>query len=218
LSRRKKLRRKNKRRQRYRASVAPMPPVPVMVKRPQPRFEVDPELTWYAVRIAIRMDDVARKGLKRWGFAHWRPLFVFDKIYPTGRVREVVRNPLVRYMLVGIGSEAREAARCACKHELYLLSGIIGIETIVGVAGLPAVIQPSELQQFADSLADEQHPVEPRRSFSVGHRASVKVGPFASFGGIVEEIDMEQLRAVIAVEIFGRTTPVEIEFADLQAA
>lgn len=193
---------------------------PMMIKKPQPRFEVDQAIAWYAVRVSWRLNQVAKNGFKRWGFVHWQPLAVFDKVYPNGRVRELQRNVLVRYILVGVGQGAWDIATEMRMHPLHLLENVIGVETIIAVNGRPAQIKANELQNFADRIADEKGPLPGplKFEFKVGDAAIVGDGPFASFPGIVEEIDIRELSAKVAVSIFGRTTPVEVSLAHLQAA
>jgi transcriptional antiterminator NusG len=192
--------------------------VPIEIKRPQPRFEVDAALRWFVVRAAVRMGHVAYKGLKRAGFVPWRPVEVWDKHYPNGRIREIARRPLVRYILVGFGAKSRDKADEQRKSEFHMLSEVAGVESIVTIERKPIPVRAAELQDLADRLADERHPLPLDRIFSVGERASVKVGAFASFSGKIEEINVSELKATVAVEIFGSTTPVEIGFADLMAA
>jgi transcriptional antiterminator NusG len=69
-------------------------------------------------------------------------------------------------------------------------------------------------------VADESETVVPKRSkarfgFGVGETVRVKEGPFADFSGAIVEINEDQLKVKVLVNIFGRETPVELEFAQV---
>ena len=56
----------------------------------------------------------------------------------------------------------------------------------------------------------------PKQSFNVGENVKVMEGPFSGFSGVIEEINNEKGRIKVSVEIFGRPTPVEIEFSQVE--
>jgi len=94
-----------------------------------------------------------------------------------------------------------------------------GIVNFVGAGGKPSRLGRREVETFLP-VADESHDVVPKRSkarfgYGVGETVRVKEGPFADFSGAIVEINEDQLKVKVLVNIFGRETPVELEFAQV---
>ena len=94
-----------------------------------------------------------------------------------------------------------------------------GIVNFVGAGGKPSKVGRREVETFLP-VADESEAVVPKRSkarfgFGVGETVRVKEGPFADFSGAIVEINEDQLKVKVLVNIFGRETPVELEFAQV---
>lgn len=82
-------------------------------------------------------------------------------------------------------------------------------------------IKPTPIsQQEADRILAQTHELkDPRRTvetFTIGENVRVSDGPFASFNGVIEELDEEKGRLRVTVSIFGRSTPVELEYAQVE--
>lgn len=85
----------------------------------------------------------------------------------------------------------------------------------------PAVIAPKMMQKFADNLTghmkgDKDVEAFVEAMFEIGETVFISAGAFRSFNGTVEEIDDERERLKVAVSIFGRATPVELEFVQVE--
>jgi transcriptional antiterminator NusG len=80
----------------------------------------------------------------------------------------------------------------------------------------PQAISESEAQRILQQVQEGVERPKPSISFEIGENVRVSDGPFASFNGVVEEVDEARSRVKVAVSIFGRATPVELEFGQVE--
>ena len=89
---------------------------------------------------------------------------------------------------------------------------------IGGKADRPAPISDNELQSILRRIDDSLEKPKPKTIFEPGEIVRVADGPFNDFNGTVEEVNYEKNRLQVAVSIFGRSTPVELEFSQVEKA
>ncbi|TDR19425.1 transcription termination/antitermination protein NusG [Marinicella litoralis] len=87
---------------------------------------------------------------------------------------------------------------------------------IGGTAEKPAPITEREVNSILQRIEDGENKPQPKTLFDVGEIIRVIDGPFADFNGEVEEVNYEKSRMRVAVSIFGRSTPVELEFSQVE--
>ena len=113
-----------------------------------------------------------------------------------------------------------QLVRCYLDDEAWsVIRDTPGIVNFVGAGGKPSRLSRKEVETFLP-VADESETVVPKRSkarfgFGVGETVRVKEGPFADFSGAIQEINEDQLKVKVLVNIFGRAPPVELEFAQV---
>ena len=136
---------------------------------------------------------------------------------PTETITEVKRGKKVqteRKVMPGY-----VLAKLAMTDDVYhLIKNTAKVTGFLGTSGKPQPISDREAARYFG--AREAAAAEPRREVSVDYEIgdSVKVldGPFASFNGVVEELDFDKNRVKVSVSIFGRATPVELDFEQVE--
>lgn len=98
----------------------------------------------------------------------------------------------------------------------HLVRSIPRVAMFLGAHGKPAPISPKEVQKIRDSIAENGARLDDSIAFEVGDAVKVCDGPFATFNGVVEEIDSTKNRLKVSVSIFGRPTNVDLGFTQVE--
>ena len=136
-------------------------------------------------------------------------------IVPTHDVTEVKRGKRVQrkkkyfpsYILV----------KMEMSKELYhMIKDIQKVTGFLGTAGTPVPVSDKEIDKILGNIKEGALAPEPSMTFDIGEQVKVCEGPFASFSGMVEDIDEEKSRLKVSVSIFGRPTPVDLEYNQVE--
>jgi len=171
---------------------------------------------WYIVHAYSNFErkvaDEIRRQAEQRGLTE-----LFDEILvPTEKVQEVRRGRKVEserkffpgYVLVKMDmtDEAYHLIKNTPK-----VTGFLGADK-----SRPVPIPASEVDRILHQVQEGVERPKPSISFEIGEQVRVSDGPFASFNGLVEEVDEERARLKVAVSIFGRATPVELEYGQVE--
>ncbi|PYE85193.1 transcription termination/antitermination protein NusG [Phyllobacterium leguminum] len=170
---------------------------------------------WYIVHAYSNFEkkvaeDIENKARQK-GLSH-----LFEKILvPTEKVVEVRRGRKVDaerkffpgYVLV----------RADLTDDAYhLIKNTPKVTGFLGSDSKPVPISDREADQILMQVQEGVDRPKPSVSFEIGESVRVSDGPFASFNGVVQEVDEERSRLKVEVSIFGRATPVDLEFGQVE--
>ncbi|QEW05210.1 transcription termination/antitermination protein NusG [Nitrincola iocasae] len=173
---------------------------------------------WYVVHAYSGYEKRVMSGLKERIELHGMQDLFGDVLVPTeevveirdGKKRKSERKFYPGYVLVNM------VMNDETWHLVKSTPRVLGF--IGGTADKPAPIterEANEILQRVESGADKPRP---KTVFEPGEMVRVTEGPFADFNGVVEEVNYEKNRLQVAVLIFGRSTPVELEFRQVEKA
>tara|TARA_B100000886_G_scaffold312372_1_gene248301 strand:- start:677 stop:1207 length:531 start_codon:yes stop_codon:yes gene_type:complete len=100
----------------------------------------------------------------------------------------------------------------------HMIKNLKKVSGFLGTRGTPIPVSEKEIEKILGQIKDGV--VQPKSGieYNVGEKVQVIDGPFASFSGLVEDIDEEKLRLKVSVLIFGRPTPVDLEYSQVEKA
>jgi transcription termination/antitermination protein NusG len=90
----------------------------------------------------------------------------------------------------------------------------------IGIVGgeRPMPVSPEEIAVIKETISDSEDAEKPKVNFAVGETVKINDGPFLNFSGVIEEIEPERGKLKVTVNIFGRNTPVELEYWQVEKA
>lgn len=170
---------------------------------------------WYIVHAYTNFErkvaDAIRERALQAGLEH----LIEDIVVPTEEVTEVRRGRKVlaeRKFLPGYVLVKMELT----DQVFHLIRNTPKVTGFLGAENKPMPISDDEAARILHQVREGVERPKPSVTFEVGEQVRVADGPFASFSGSVEEVDEERARLKVAVSIFGRPTPVELEFGQVE--
>ena len=175
-------------------------------------------MRWYVVQAFSGYEGRVAKSLKEHIKMHGMEEKFGEVLVPTeevvemraGQKRKSERKFFPGYVLVQM---VMDETSWHLVRSVPRVMGFIG-----GTSDRPAPISDKEADAILNRLQESVDKPKPKTLFEAGEVVRVSDGPFADFQGVVEEVDYEKSRLKVSVLIFGRSTPVELEFGQVEKA
>jgi transcription termination/antitermination protein NusG len=182
-----------------------LPPVEAIVEGP----------AWYVIHCYSGYENKVRHNLEQRIETMGMKDRIFDVVIPTqeeievkdGKRRTVERHIFPGYVLVNLALS---------EESWYVVRNTPGVTGFVGMGNNPTPLRPEEVAQIVKRMEAEAPTVNV--TYKVGERVRIVDGPFNDFRGMVAEIDMERTKVRVMVSFFGRETPVELDFLQVEKA
>jgi transcriptional antiterminator NusG len=182
-----------------------LPPVEVTSNEP----------AWFVIHCYSGYENKVRHNLEQRIETMGMKDRIFDVVIPTqeetevkdGKRRTVERHIFPGYVLVKL---------LLSEESWYVVRNTPGVTGFVGMGNNPTPLRQEEVAQIFKRMDSEGPTV--KVSFKPGERVRIIDGPFNDFRGMVSEIDMERTKVRVMVSFFGRETPVELDFLQVEKA
>lgn len=170
---------------------------------------------WYVVHCYSGYENKVRHNLEQRIESMGMKDKIFDVVVPTeeeievkeGKRRTVERRVFPGYILVNM---------ILSEESWYVVRNTPGVTGFVGMGNTPTPLRPEEVAQIIKRMEAEAPRI--KVTFKSGERVRIVDGPFNDFRGTVSEIDMERAKVRVMVNFFGRETPVELDFLQVEKA
>jgi transcriptional antiterminator NusG len=195
-------------------AMAEAPPEPLETE-PAVEAPASPEEgpQWYVIHCYSGYENKVRHNLEQRIASMGMKGKIFDVIVPTeeeievkdGKRRTVERRVFPGYLLVQM---------ILSEESWYVVRNTPGVTGFVGMGNTPTPLRPEEVSQILKRMEAEAPKV--KVTFKPGQKVRIVDGPFNDFIGTVSEIDMDRTKVRVMVSFFGRETPVELDFLQVE--
>jgi transcriptional antiterminator NusG len=179
------------------------------------RYEADDDRRWYVVHCYSGQENKVRHAIEQRIETMGMQDKIFDVVVPTeeeievreGKRRTIERRVFPGYILVQMIMD---------EDSWYVVRNTPGVTGFVGMGNEPTPLRPEEVSQIMRRMEAEAPKI--KVTFRPGQKVRIIDGPFNEFIGTVGDIDMEKAKVRVLVSFFGRETPVELDFLQVEKA
>ena len=183
--------------------------------REEPLSDEEDLTDWFVIHCYSGYEKKVRHNLEQRIETMGMKGMIFDVIIPTqeevevkdGKRRTVERHIFPGYVLVNL---------ILTEESWFVVRNTPGVTGFVGMGNLPTPLRPEEVAQIIKRMEADSPMINV--TFKVGERIRIVDGPFNDFRGVVADIDMDRTKVRVMVSFFGRETPVELDFLQVEKA
>jgi len=184
----------------------------------------EPTKQWFVVHVLSGQEQRVRKRILHQVEREELGDLIYEVLLPTetvseirrGRKTETKRKFFPGYLIINM--HLLEEDGSMVDKVWYFIKEMDGVIGFAGTKDKPVPMRRKEVEAMLAQIQEREDSVRPAISFEVGDTVKVADGPFQSQNGVVEEIDPERGKLRVAVTIFGRSTPVELEYWQVERA
>lgn len=178
---------------------------------------------WYVVHVLSGQEQRVRDRILRMVETEEMGDYIYEVLVPqevvsevkAGKKKETKKKFYPGYIIVNMNLYSEDGQ--LQEDTWYFMKETDGIIGFAGTKNEPIPMRQREVDAMLAQIKEREESVRPAVSFQVGDEVQVADGPFQSQTGIVEEIDEEKGKLRVSVTIFGRATPVDLEFWQVEA-
>ena len=172
---------------------------------------------WFALHVLAGKEQKVRDSIqKRLRLEEMEP-YIREVLLPMEKVVEVrggkktVTNRKLHPGYLYIDMALLDENRRLLEKPWYFIKGIDGVIGFIG-GERPAEVEPEEIESIKSAVSDAEDTEKPKVNFEGGGTVKINDGPCLNHSGVIEEIEPEKGKLKVTVDIFGRKTPVELEY------
>ena len=177
---------------------------------------------WYVVHSYSNFEKKVAVALRERAAAAGLENQIADVLVPVEEVVEVRQGRKISserkffpgYVLLQV--ETGEEGGGISDELYHLVKSIPRVTGFLGVENKPMPLSQSEVDRIVKQVQEGIDRPKPAIIFEIGEQVRVSEGPFASFTGVVEDVDVERARLKVAVRVLGRLTPVNVEYSQVE--
>ncbi|MCX6968744.1 MAG: transcription termination/antitermination protein NusG [Verrucomicrobia bacterium] len=183
-----------------------------------------PKDQWFVVHVLSGQEGKVQENINRRIQTEEMGDLVYEVLIPTERVQEIKRGKKTEttrkffpgYLIVNM--HLLDEDNQLVEKTWYFIKDTTGVLGFAGTKDRPIPMRKKEVESLLAQVREREDTVKPKISFEVGDKVKVADGPFQNQNGIVEEIDPERGKLRVSVSIFGRDTPVDLEYWQVEKA